>query len=183
MISNHLRIGDTCPVCSNRVIQKSYSETNDLSKIEGEIDRSISNVKLSHLERDKILANVISLKARYEFEKTQIEENLTEIRNLKEGKNKYYQRFVDNNDQSEENFKRLYSLLQKTSDSLEELIAIQDEIREAEKFVLVQKIQAGTKVTVYKNHLEKLIDIFYDLQKKQAEREFAISTVNERFEN
>ena len=74
-------------------------------------------------------------------------------------------------------------MLQKTSDSLEELIALQDELREAEKYVLVQKTQAGTKITVYKNYLERLIDVFYDLQKKQAEREFAISTVNERFEN
>ncbi len=183
MISNHLKIGDNCPVCANRVVHKMYNETNDLSGIEGEIDRSLSNVKLSHLERDKILANVISLKARCEFEKTQIEENLTEIRSLEESKNKYYQRYVDNNDQSEENFNKLYTLLQKTSDSLEELIALQEELREAEKYVLVQKIQAGTKITVYKNYLERLIDIFYDLQKKQAEREFAISTVNERFEN
>lgn len=183
MISNHLKIGDTCPVCSGRVVHKLYNEINDLSGIEGEIDRSVSNVKLSHLERDKILANVISLKARCEFEKTQIEENATEIAALKEGKNKYYQRYVDNNDQSEENFNRLYALLQKTSDSLEELIALQDELREAEKYVLVQKTQAGTKITVYKNYLERLIDVFYDLQKKQAEREFAISTVNERFEN
>ena len=183
MISNHLKVGDTCPVCSNRVVQKMYNETNDLSSIEGEIDRSVSNVKLSHLERDKILANMISLKARCEFEKAQIEENLTEIEALKEGKNKYYQRYVDNNDLSEENFNRLYAILQKTSDSLEELIALQDTLRDAEKHILVQKTQAGTKITIYKNYLERLIDINYDLQKKKAEREFAISTVNERFEN
>ncbi len=183
MISNHLRIGDSCPVCSNRVVQKMYSETNDLSSIEGEIDRSVSNVKLTHLERDKIIANMVSLKARCEFEKTQIEANLSEIQALSDGKVKYFQRFVDISDDSEEDFNRLYALLQKTSDSLEELIALQDTLREAEKRILIQKTQAGTKVTIYKNYLERLIDIIYDLQKKQAEREFAISTVNERFEN
>lgn len=183
MISNHLKIGDYCPVCSNRVIQKVYGTTNDMSAVDSEIDTRTNNIKLLRFERDKILANIISLKSRNEYEKNQIEENNKEIKKLSEGKNTYYQRFVDNNDDSEENFNKLRGLLQKTSDSLESLIALQDSIREAEQRIVVEKTQAGTKISLYRNYQESLLDIIYDLQKKKAEREFAIYNVNEKYEN
>lgn len=183
MISNHLKIGDFCPVCSNRVIQKVYGETNDTTAVDGEIDTRINNMKLLRYERDKILANIISLKSRNEYEKLRIEENNEEIKKLSEGKNVYYQRFVDNNDSSEENFNKLRALLQKTSDSLEGLIALQESIREEELKVVLEKTQAGTKISLYKNYQESLMEIIYDLQKKKAEREFAILNVNEKYEN
>ncbi len=183
MISNHLKIGEFCPVCSNRVIQKIYSETTDLASIDGEVESAVSKLKAMRYERDKLLANLISLKARYEYEKAQIEINLNEIKSLEEGKNKLYQRYVDNNDQSKENFEKFYELLQNTADSLEELIVLQENIRKAEIDVLVRKAQSGTKVSLLKSYLESLIDILYDLQKKKAEREFAIYNVNERYAN
>lgn len=183
MISNHLKIGDYCPVCSNRVIQKVYGETNDTQAVDSEIDAKNNNIKMLRFERDKVLVSLISLKSRNEYERTQIEENNKEIAKLEEGKNLYYQKFVDNNDDSEENFNTLRNLLQKTSDSLESLIALQDNIREAELRVIIEKIQAGTKISLYKNYQESLLDIIYDLQKKQAEREFAIFNVNEKYEN
>ena len=181
MISNHLKIGDHCPVCENRVIQKQQNKINDLGQIEGEISKVNNNITSLRFERDKMLANIISLKSRYEFERIQIEENEHEVKVLSEGKNTLYQRFVDNNEESAENFKKLYNLLQTTSDSLEELIELQDVIREEELNVTIQKAQAGTKVSVYKSYLESLIDILYDLQKKKAEREFVIYNVQEKF--
>jgi len=183
MISNHLKIGEFCPVCSNRVIQKIYSETTDLASIDGEVESAVSKLKAMRYERDKLLANLISLKSRYEYEKAQIEINLSEIKALEDGKNKLYQRYVDNNDQSKENFEKFYELLQNTADSLEELIVLQENIRKAEIDVLVNKAQSGTKVSLLKSYLESLIDILYDLQKKKAEREFAIYNVNERYAN
>ena len=183
MISNHLKIGEFCPVCSNRVIQKIYSETTDLASIDGEVESAVSKLKAMRYERDKLLANFISLKSRYEYEKAQIEINLSEIKALEDGKNKLYQRYVDNNDQSKENFEKFYELLQNTADSLEELIVLQENIRKAEIDVLVNKAQSGTKVSLLKSYLESLIDILYDLQKKKAEREFAIYNVNERYAN
>ncbi len=183
MISNHLKIGDYCPVCSNRVIQKVYGTTNDMTAVDSEIDTRTNNIKLLRFERDKILANIISLKSRNEYEKNQVEENNKEIEKLSEGKNTYYQRFVDNNDDGEENFNRLRELLQKTSDSLESLIMLQDNIREEEQRLVVEKTQAGTKISLYRNYQESLLEIIYDLQKKKAEREFAIYNVNEKYEN
>ena len=38
MISEHLQVGDTCPVCSSTVPTKIYTEKNDFSAIENEID-------------------------------------------------------------------------------------------------------------------------------------------------
>ena len=181
MISNHLKIGDHCPVCENRVIQKQQNQMNDLGQIESEISKVNNNLTGLRFERDKMLANIISLKARYEFERLQIEENEHEAKVLSESKNTLYQRFVDNNDESAENFRKLYNLLQTTSDSLEELIELQDVVRAEELNVIIQKTQAGTKVSVYKAYLESLIDILYDLQKKKAEREFVIYNVQEKY--
>ena len=52
---------------------------------------------------------------------------------------------------------KIYALLQKTADSLEGLISLQESIREAERMVAIQKAQSGTKITLYKNYLESLI--------------------------
>ena len=183
MISNHLKIGDFCPVCENRVLQKMYNQTTDLSGANGDVQKLNNELKAMRFERDKILANIISLKARCEFEKAQIEINESEIETLVQGKQSLYQKFVDNNSQSEQNFKGLYGLLQKTADSLEELIALQDELQEAELQITIEKTQTGTRVSLYKRNLENLIDIIYDLQKKKAEREFVIFNVNEKFED
>lgn len=183
LISEHLKIGDLCPVCNSRVVQKIYGEKPNISSIDGEINKRQTELKALRFERDKILVEVISLKSRYEFEKAQIEINKSEIKGLKESKNKLYQRFVDNNDESAENFERLEQLLSKTADSLEELINLQESLREAELRMTICKAQSGTKVSIYKNYLESLIDVIYDLQKKKAEREFVIYNVNEKYKN
>ena len=183
MISNHLKIGDVCPVCENRVVQKLYAQTNDLGGINAEIQKENNELKAMRFERDKMLANIISLKSRCEFEKNQIEINQSEIEALVSGKQKHYQKFVDNNASSKENFEKLYGILERTAESLEELIVLQDSIRESEQEISIQKAQYGAKITLCKDYLESLIDVIYDLQKKKAEREFVIFNVNEKFEN
>ena len=183
MISEHLQVGDNCPVCSSSVTTKIYSEKNDLGSIEGEIERCKTELKNLRFERDKIFASMVSLKTRAEFERNQIENNNIEIKVLHDSKNNLYQRFVDNNDASPENFEKLYSLIESAVESLEELIELQDRVRIEEGYALVRKTQAGTKITIYKAYTESLIDMLYDLQKKKAEREFVIMNVHEKYTN
>ena len=183
LMAEHMKIGDMCPVCNSRVIQKVYGEKLDLGTIDGEVEKKNIEIRGKRFDRDKVLVNLVSLKTRYEFEKAQIEINQNEIAKLEESKNKLYQRFVDNNDENVRNFERLYNLIETTSNSLEELIHLQEMLRDAELRVKLNKAQAGTKVSIYKNHLEDLIDVLYDLQKKKAEREFAIYNVEQKFEN
>lgn len=183
MLSDHLKIGDICPVCESRVIQKVYGNKVDLSAIEGELQKEITTLKAKRFDRDKVFVELISLKSRYEFEKAQIEINKSEIKKLEESKNSLYQKYVDNNDDSKENFHKLMELLTKTADSLEDLINLQESLREAELRVTINKTQAGTKVTIYKNYLESLIDVLYDLQKKRAERELAIYNMQKEYSN
>ena len=183
LISNHLHIGEICPVCSNRVVQKIYSDNVDLSSIEGEIEKANTELKAVRFERDKAFANVITLKARIEFEKAQVEIDKSEISKLMEGRNNLFQRYVDNNSESESNFNKLQKLIENTAESLENLISLQDEIREAEQRVIISKTQAGTKITIYQNYLENLLEILYNLQRKKAEREFVIFNVNEKYKD
>lgn len=183
LISEHLHIGETCPVCANTVIQKVYGEKVDLNTIESEIDKANAELKTIKFERDKAFANVITLKARIEFERAQVEINKAEINKILEGRNELFQRYVDGNDNSEENFNKLQGLIENTSETLENLISLQDEIREAELRVVIDKAQAGTKITVYQNQLEGLLEILYSLQRKKAEREFVIFNVNEKYQD
>ncbi len=183
MISDHLKIGDICPVCNSRVIQKMYNDKVDLGAVNGELEARNTELKALRFERDKLLVELVSLKSRYEFEKAQVQINKSEIQKLRSGRNDFYQKYVDNNDNSEENFDKLEALLKKTSASLEELINLQETLREAELRMTINKAQSGTKVTIYKNYLESLIDVLYDLQKKKAEREFVIYNVNEKYKN
>lgn len=183
MMSNHLKIGDICPVCDNRVIQKSFSQITDISGADAEVQKINHELKNMRYDRDKMLANIISLKSRCEFEKVQIEINQSEVKALNENKQSLYKKFVDDNDMSKQNFEGLYAILQKTADSLEELISLQDSVREAELKSSLEKAQVGAKLSIYKEYQERLIDIIYDLQKKKAEREFVIFNVNENYEN
>ena len=183
MISEHLQVGDTCPVCSSSVQTKIYTEKTNFSPIEAEIESNRIRLKNLRFERDKILASLVSFKARIEFEKIQIEKNNAEISSLHEGKNSLYIKFVDANENSPENFENFYNLLQETVVSLENLIDLQDKVRDDEKQALIRKTQAGTRVTIYESHLESLIELLYSLQKKKAEREFVIFNVNEKYKN
>ncbi len=183
MISEHLQVGDTCPVCSASISTKIYSEKNDFSSIENDIESNRVRLKNLRFERDKILASLVSFKSRIEFEKLQIDKNNAEISSLYESKGSLYQKFVDNNDESSANFEKLYALLQETTQSLESLIDLQDKVREDEKQVLIKKTQAGTRITIYESHLESLVELLYNFQKKKAEREFVIFNVNEKHQN
>lgn len=183
MIADHLQVGDTCPVCSSSVPTKIYSEKTDFTPIESEIESNKIRLKNLRYERDKILASLVSFKSRIEFEKNQIEKNNAEIDALYEGKGSLYLRFVDDNNESAENFEKLYNLLSDTVSSLENLIDLQDSVREDERQALIKKTQAGTRITVYESYLENLIETLYSLQKKKAEREFVIFNVNEKYKN
>lgn len=183
VISEHLSVGDTCPVCSQTVPTKIYSEKNDFSAIENEIESNRVRLKNLRFERDKILASLVSFKSRIEFEKNQIERNNAEISALYESKGSLYIKFVDNNNDSQENFEKLYVLLQDTIVSLENLIDLQDNVREDEKQAIIKKTQAGTRITVYESYLESLVEVLYSMQKKKAEREFVIFNVNEKYKN
>lgn len=183
MIAEHLQVGDSCPVCSSSVPTKIYAEKTDFSPIESEIESNKVRLKNLRFERDKIMASLVSFKSRIEFEKNQISKNAAEIQQLHSGKDSLYLKFVDNNDESAENFVKLYGLLQNTVVSLENLIDLQDTVREDEKQALINKVQAGTRLTTYESYLEVLADMSYVIQKKKAEREFVIINVNEKYKN
>ena len=174
LISDNLKIGDFCPVCSARVVQKIYSEKNNLGDIEKSIFEDKENHRSMLLNRDKLLAEIVTLKSRIEFEKTQIEINDSEITEINIEISKVYQKFVDNNDSQKDNFSHLKSLINDTAAKLEELIILQEKLREEELEVCLTKSQFGTKVVCSKTTLESLFDILQDLQKKKAEREFIL---------
>ena len=167
LVSNHLNIGDDCPVCRGKVIQKAYSEVVDIKPITSNINSGVEELRGIRFTRDKIFANLITCEAKRDFHRNQIENNSAEIERLSVEKEKLYQRFVDSNDKSEENFRELYSLITNTASSLEELINVQNDLREAELRIIINKTQSGTKITIYRNYLESLIDVVYDLQKRE----------------
>lgn len=184
LISNHLNIGEICPVCSNRVVQKIYGEKLDLNQIDAEIKAQNEKIKKLRYDKDNAFAEVISLKARVEFEKTQIEVDKAEIEKICEQKQVLYKKFIDEESGNiEADFNKLLKLVQDASNSLENLIALQDSVRTAELQALVSKTESGTKVTLYQKQLEDLLEVLFSLQKKKAEREFAIYNVEEKYQS
>ena len=89
------------------------------------------------------------MKARIEFEKAQIEINKTEMEKICADKHLLYKRFIEEDDGIEERFEKLQTLIENTSNSLESLIALQDEVRAAHERVVINKTEAGTKITIY----------------------------------
>ena len=183
LVSNNLRIGDNCPICNNKVIQKSYEKEFDINPITKEIKTDEEEVKGLRFERDKIFAELITLKSRCEFEKAQIEIDKSEIERIATNKLVIYREFVDSPGQAKETFEKLYALISQTTENLENLIDLQDTIREEQLKMIISKTQAGTKVSLYTSEVESLADLMYKLQTKKAEREFAIVNVNEVYKN
>ena len=183
IVSNQMKIGDSCPICNSRVIQKSYEEVFDINPITGEILSEEDSIKSMRFARDKIFTNLITLKARNEFEKAQVEIDKEEVDKISTNKLVMYKEFVDSNDQTKETFEKLHKLLADTTESLETLIDLQDTIREEQLNVIINKTRAGTKISIYNTYIEGFIDILYTLQTKKAEREFAIINVNEKYKN
>ncbi|MBQ8425623.1 MAG: AAA family ATPase, partial [Clostridia bacterium] len=181
--SNQMKIGDTCPVCTNRIFQKTYDEIYDINPISREILIEDDEIRQMRFARDKIFTNFITLKARCEFEKAQIQIDESEIEQIEQSKTTMYKEFVDANENTEETFEKLYSLLFSTTDSLENLIDLQDALRDEKLNIIINKTRAGTKITIYNSYIENFSDILYKLKTKKAEREFAIYNVNERFKN
>lgn len=181
--SNAIKIGDDCPYCGSRVIQKTYEQPYDLTPIEKEIFEEEQGLKELQTKKEKMLADFSIFKARSQFERTQIEIDVREIDSLTLKKNELFGEYVEINEHTRENFQKLYTLLQETSEKLEKLIDLQDMLREEHQNVIINKSQSGTKIAIYRDFLEKLNDILYNLNTKKAEREIAILNVNEKYSN
>lgn len=183
LVSNQMKIGDDCPICGSRVIQKNYEEVFDINPITMEIASEEENLRNLRKQRDKLFADLTTLRARNNFERNIVEVDKQEIDALAKEEHMHYTEYVEDNDHSKENFNKLYKLLSETSDKLEKLIDLQDMLREELLNSTIKKTQTGTKISIFKTYIEKINDILYDLQKKKAERELAIFNVNEKYKN
>ena len=181
LVSNQMKIGDNCPICNNRIIQKSYEDVFDIKPITNEIAAEKLELKKIKRERDTIFTNIITLKARNEFEKAQVQINNEEIEKFETNKLVMYREFVTSPNSTKENFEKLYSILLSTTESLENLIELQDSLREEHLNIVISKTQAGARISLYNSYIESFNDIIYSIQKKKAEREFAIINVNEKY--
>lgn len=183
LASNHLRIGDDCPICGGRVVEKKFESVYDLTPIEQGIKGEEQVISECLAEKDRLNIELASLKARSAFEREQVDMDRTQIEQLTKLRQSFYTGFVDDTPKARENFMKLYALLLKTSDNLENLIDLQDMLREKQLSAIIKKTEKGTKISIYKSWIESINDILYDLRRKKAEREIAIMDVNDRFKN
>ena len=183
LVSNQLKIGDNCPVCNGKVVSKSYGEVVDIKTITNEIASEEQYCKNLKSDRDKVFANMVTLKARIEFEKAQIQIDNDEIELLETKKLVIYREVITSSDNTIAKFNKYYDALSSTVESLEKLIDLQDSLREEHLNIVVSKANAGTKISLYNSYLEDLNEVLYSLQKKKAEREFAVINFNEKYIN
>ena len=185
LLTTYTKVGDYCPICKARVHEKNHVEVIDLVGIDKEIEMTRNKISYAEKDKDMALSAVIALKAKLDFEIEQIEFEKSELQNLENSKTKIYQRVVDINDKTPENFANLKGALKKTSVALENLINLQGKLKTQIDENLTKKIEFGTKISLLTDNQEQLIDLYYVLQKERAERElvmldakFAVSGTN-----
>lgn len=171
MITQYTSIGDFCPVCRTRVTQKNHVEVMDLTGIEREIDMQKSKVSYAEKDLNNAYANIVTIRSMQEYENSIIETYGQEINTIKGLKTKIYQQVVDINDKTEENFVNIKSALEKTSETLEDVINLQNKLQITVQENKDKKIEYGTKISMLSELEEQLIDLYYVLQKERAERE------------
>jgi len=171
LITKYTNIGDSCPICKSRVAEKNYREVMDLTGIEREIEMTKSKLGIAEKDSNSTQCNIFALKAIEDYEQSQIELDEKEIQALQSSKTKIYQRVVDINDKTEENFINLKNALIKTSSALENVLTIQQKLESTIKENVSNKIEYGTRISMLSELDENLIDLYYVLQKERAERE------------
>ena len=171
VIIDYSRIGDKCPVCNNTIREKAYSESFDLSAINKEIELAKNKVNYAEKDRNMVLSTLSAYKAKIAFNEEQIEFENKEIAELEASKTQIYKQVVDVNNNTSENFYGLKNALQKTANTLEDLIDLQTGLRDKIQDVLSRKSEQGTKISLLSEKYEELLDLYYVLQKERAERE------------
>lgn len=171
LIIKYTNIGDSCPICKSRVTEKNYKEVMDLTGIEREIEMTKSKLGIAEKDANSTQCNIFALKAIEDYEQAQIELDEKEIQSLQSSKTKIYQRVVDINDKTEENFINLKNALMKTSNALENVLTIQQKLESTIKENVSNKVEYGTRISMLSELDENLIDLYYVLQKERAERE------------
>ena len=171
MIIDYTKQGNSCPVCKSTVREKNYVEKFDLTAIEKEIEMAKNRISYAEKDRDISLATVVGLKSRLDFELSQVEFENNEITNLENSKIKVYQKIIDVNDKTEENFTNLKTALKKTSSALENLINVQNDLKQEIQDNISKKTEQGSRISMLSEKYEQLLDVYYELQKERAERE------------
>jgi len=174
MLVEYTNIGDKCPVCKSKVLEKNYTPKTDLAGANKEIEMARNRIAYAEKDRDAALVVLAGLKAKVEFELSQIEFENQEIQTLESSKIKIYQRVVDVNDQMIDNFGNIKNALQKTAGALEELINLQYDLKESVQSNISKKTEYGSRISLLSEKYEQLLDLYYALQKERAERELLL---------
>ena len=171
LITQYTNIGDFCPICKTRVTQKNHIETMDLTGLEKEIEMAKSKLSFARKDANNAYSNLSVVKAIEEYELAQIETDKKEIIELQNSKINIYKQVIDINDKTSENFENLKTALTKTTTALENIINLENKLQGTIKENNLKKIEYGTKISMYNELEEELIDLYYILQKERAERE------------
>lgn len=186
VIIDYSRIGDKCPVCNNTIREKAYAESFDLSAINKEIELAKNKVTYAEKDRNMVVSAIATIKAKIAFNEEQIGFEDKEIAEIETSKTQIYRQVVDVNNSTSENFFGLKNALQKTANTLEDLINLQTNLRDKIQDILSKKSEQGTKISLLSEKYEELLDLYYAFQKERAEREMlmleAKSTVGEGFD-
>ena len=171
MITQYTNIGDSCPICRTRVSQKNHIEVIDLVGIEKEIEMAKNKLGFAEKDLNNTYSVMTSLQSLIDYIQTIIDAELKEIQNFESSKIKIYQKVVDINNNTVENFENLKNALTKTSSALENVISLKEKLDESIKDNANNKIEYGTRISMLSELDEQLIDLYYVLQKERAERE------------
>ena len=171
MITHYTNIGDSCPICKSRVVQKNHIETIDLVGIEKEIEMAKNKLNFAEKDVNNTHSVIASLQSLIDYIQTLIETAMKEIQLLESSKTKIYQKVVDVNSSTVENFANLKNTLTKTSTLLENVVGLKEKLDNSIKENENHKIEYGTRISMLSELDEDFIDLYYILQKERAERE------------
>lgn len=172
-------------------IQNQLNKIAQIEKQQDEIDIEIKKVteqiKLGagfeiNNYKEKLIKKFATLQAKAELIQEIIKEEEAEINKLKEVKDKTYLKFVDNNGRKKEAFNNLKERILDMINQLSNSVGISGNERAEVVGLAKKKVEFGTRISVYKEQLQLLLDLLFGLQKYRAEHEFAIFNARERLE-
>ena len=178
LLANEVKIGDECPICKSKVIQKALIRKADASGFYLE-QKTLNNQKKQLLiVKQKLETEICSLSARVEFELGHIDFVNNKIRKLSQEKDSVLRKFVDINEQKEENFAKLQQNNQKTMQNLLKMIEINKKISQDNASLEIKKAEFGAYISTKKEFVKNVVDLQSFVLSSIAEKELQLLNYN-----
>ena len=182
-IVDMVQIGEDCPICKSRIVQKNIIEKTDLTRFDNEIAEIQKNIKKEEESREAYFQNYSSIHSKIDERAFKIKLNNKKSADYTKLIEAEYIKFVDLNDYSKENFENRIVELEDAVNQIVDVIKIEEEYKQSAENLSENKLSCAIANENLDNFIEQVSCLVEFMGKIRAEKEFEFSSLAGGAEN